>query len=426
MLGGDRVVRREAWMGQHPDRVEARRRQKARMGAVKSGVVLPDRRHPQLLDLRFLHSLRLGATILKPDLHLGLGEVKGGREFGPLRDAQVLPFRELLLEREQLLRGERRPRLPVRLVFPQVALDLGRLPVLVQRRVMREMRGEEARGGGCGGCCRGRGCTLMPSAPNGGMEPGRNAGDPTQTGKSADVSRRRPHRRWAAPLLVVTTTTTMMMVMVLQVLHVDQTVLVLLLDVLGFRTPGPALVRAASRRLRAKLRMIVARERRHFGGRGTGYHFRRGPALRLHHVVQRSRARGLARPVNLLDFRKSGQRPRVHQGGSWSVARVLTARSVLLDGGRRGQVSRSVFGRWILLWRSGIRDRRQLIVSDGGVRGEGGRSRRDGGRVRLFSVRQQRSDGEAQSVHRFRDRLGRLGLVGTWAARWRRHRGGHP
>lgn len=301
-----------------------------------------------------------------------------------------------------------------------------KLSLTVQRRVMREMRGEEARGGGCGGCCRGRGCTLMPSAPNGGMEPGRNAGDPTQTGKSADVSRRRPHRRWAAPLLVVTTTTTMMMVMVLQVLHVDQTVLVLLLDVLGFRTPGPALVRAASRRLRAKLRMIVARERRHFGGRGTGYHFRRGPALRLHHVVQRSRARGLARPVNLLDFRKSGQRPRVHQGGSWGVARVLIARSVLLDGGRRGQVSRSVFGRWILLWRSGIRDRRQLIVSDGGVRGEGGRSRRDGGRVRLFSVRQQRSDGEAQSVHRFRDRLGRLGLVGTWAARWRRHRGGHP
>lgn len=224
-----------------------------------------------------------------------------------------------------------------------------KLSLTVQRRVMREMRGEEARGGGCGGCCRGRGCTLMPSAPNGGMEPGRNAGDPTQTGKSADVSRRRPHRRWAAPLLVVTTTTTMMMVMVLQVLHVDQTVLVLLLDVLGFRTPGPALVRAASRRLRAKLRMVVARERRHFGGRGTGYHFRRGPALRLHHVVQRSRARGLARPVNLLDFRKSGQRPRVHQGGSWGVARVLIARSVLLDGGRRGQVSRSVFDRWIFL-----------------------------------------------------------------------------
>lgn len=66
--------------------------------------------------------------------HLGLGEVKGGREFGPLRNAEVLPFRELLLEREQLLRGERRPRLPVRLVFPQVALDLGRLPVLCNRK----------------------------------------------------------------------------------------------------------------------------------------------------------------------------------------------------------------------------------------------------------------------------------------------------
>lgn len=67
---GDRVMRRQAWMGQHSDRVEARRRQEPRMRAVKRGVVLPDRRHPQLLDLRFLHALRLGATILKPDLHL--------------------------------------------------------------------------------------------------------------------------------------------------------------------------------------------------------------------------------------------------------------------------------------------------------------------------------------------------------------------
>lgn len=60
--------------------------------------------------------------------------MKRRRELGPLRDAEVLPFRELLLEREQLLRGERRPRLPVRLVFPQVALDLGRLAVLCNRK----------------------------------------------------------------------------------------------------------------------------------------------------------------------------------------------------------------------------------------------------------------------------------------------------
>lgn len=67
------------------------------------------------------------------DTHLGLREMKGGRELGPLGDAEVLPFRELLLERQQLLRGERRPRLPVRLVFPQVALDLGRFSVLCNR-----------------------------------------------------------------------------------------------------------------------------------------------------------------------------------------------------------------------------------------------------------------------------------------------------
>ena len=60
--------------------------------------------------------------------------MKRRRELGPLRHAEVLPFRELLLEREQLLRGERRPRLPVRLVFPQVALDLGRLAVLCNRK----------------------------------------------------------------------------------------------------------------------------------------------------------------------------------------------------------------------------------------------------------------------------------------------------
>lgn len=60
--------------------------------------------------------------------------MKRGGELGPLGDTEVLPFGELLLEREQLLRGERRPRLPVRLVFPQVALDLGRFSVLCNRK----------------------------------------------------------------------------------------------------------------------------------------------------------------------------------------------------------------------------------------------------------------------------------------------------
>lgn len=166
---------------------------------------------------------------------------------------------------------------------------------------MREMRGEEARGGrGGGGGRRGRCCTLMPSAPNGGMKPRWNARDASQTGKSPDVCRRWSHRRWAASL--------MMVMMMLQVLHVDQTVLVLLLDVLRFRTPGPALVRAASRRLRAKFWM-AKRGRRYFWGRGTGYHFRRGSTFRLDYVVDGSGA-GCRRfqPVHL-DLREPGQHP---------------------------------------------------------------------------------------------------------------------
>lgn len=49
--------------------------------------------------------------------HLRFREVKGGRELGSFGDGQVLLFAELFLEGEQLLRGERRPRLAVRLVL---------------------------------------------------------------------------------------------------------------------------------------------------------------------------------------------------------------------------------------------------------------------------------------------------------------------
>jgi hypothetical protein len=50
--------------------------------------------------------------------HLRLGEVQRGRELGPLCDAQILLLPELLLQRQQLLSGERCPGLPVRFVFP--------------------------------------------------------------------------------------------------------------------------------------------------------------------------------------------------------------------------------------------------------------------------------------------------------------------
>lgn len=73
-------------------------------------------------------------TLISKESHLCLGEMKGRGELGPLCDTEVLPFRELLLEGQQLLRGERCPGLPVRLVFPQVALDLGRFSVLCNRK----------------------------------------------------------------------------------------------------------------------------------------------------------------------------------------------------------------------------------------------------------------------------------------------------
>ena len=50
--------------------------------------------------------------------YLCLSEVQGGRELGPLCDAQVLLLPELLLQRQQLLGSERCPWLPVRFVFP--------------------------------------------------------------------------------------------------------------------------------------------------------------------------------------------------------------------------------------------------------------------------------------------------------------------
>lgn len=93
--------------------------------------MLPHGRHSQLLDFRFLQTLRFGTSVLKPDLHLRLRKVQRRRELCPLGDAQVLPLSELLLEGQQLLGREGRPRLSVRLVLPQVALKLSRLTVLI-------------------------------------------------------------------------------------------------------------------------------------------------------------------------------------------------------------------------------------------------------------------------------------------------------
>lgn len=96
------------------------------------------RSHFNFLQLSLLQSLGLGAPVLEPDLHLGLGQTQRRRELGPLCDAQVLLLPELLLQRQELLRGEWRPRFAVRLVLTQIALESWRLIVVCKWR--REKR----------------------------------------------------------------------------------------------------------------------------------------------------------------------------------------------------------------------------------------------------------------------------------------------
>lgn len=184
--------------------------------------MLPHGRHPQLLDFRFLQTLRLGASILKPDLHLCLREVQRRRELGPLGDTQVLPLSELLLESQQLLGREGRSGLSVRLVLPQVALNLGRLAVLIERSVMRKMR-REKRGSGRGRSCRG-GCSsrvLMPATPDCVMKARRYPRDATEGGKTAEVGRGRPDGGWTGRVM-------------LKILDVHQSALLVILDIVCF------------------------------------------------------------------------------------------------------------------------------------------------------------------------------------------------
>jgi hypothetical protein len=144
--GPDRTLRRrhvrgrlrnEAERAHGGPRTQQRRQRVGPMGEValqgRMGVewmvVAGQRRHFQLLQLGLLKPLRFGAPVLEPDLHLGLREPQAARELRPLRYAEVLLIPELLLECQELLRGEGRPGLPVGLVLPQIALQLGRFPV---------------------------------------------------------------------------------------------------------------------------------------------------------------------------------------------------------------------------------------------------------------------------------------------------------
>ena len=82
------------------------------------------RRHPQLFQLGFLEPLGFGPSVLEPNLHLSFGERQGSGEFRPFGDGQVLFLAEFLLQRHQLLGGERSPRLAVGLVLAQLATQL--------------------------------------------------------------------------------------------------------------------------------------------------------------------------------------------------------------------------------------------------------------------------------------------------------------
>ena len=92
--------------GRRYDRVEGGRRGKGR------GV-----------HLRLCDPLRLRPPVLEPDLDLRLRDVQAGCELRPLGDAEVGLGQVLLLQPVQLLVGERGPRLPVRPVLPQGALE---------------------------------------------------------------------------------------------------------------------------------------------------------------------------------------------------------------------------------------------------------------------------------------------------------------
>lgn len=96
-------------------------------------------------------------------IYLRLREAQRRREFRPLGDAQVLTLPELLLKRQQLIGREGRPGLSVRLVLPQVALDLGRLAVLwkQEKKCGTRFQWERRRVGKAAGTAWAPGITLV-------------------------------------------------------------------------------------------------------------------------------------------------------------------------------------------------------------------------------------------------------------------------
>ena len=92
-------------------------------GGRDHGQVLPGVLQAGLVDLGLGDPLGLGPPVLEPDLDLGLSQLKLASKVRPLSDGQVALLVEFLLQLVELLVGEGSPGLPVRLVFPQGALQ---------------------------------------------------------------------------------------------------------------------------------------------------------------------------------------------------------------------------------------------------------------------------------------------------------------
>ena len=76
-----------------------------------------------LVSLGLLQPLGLGASVLEPDLDLGVRQLETLRKLRPLGDGQVTLLDVFLLQLGELLICEGCPGFPVRLVFPQRALE---------------------------------------------------------------------------------------------------------------------------------------------------------------------------------------------------------------------------------------------------------------------------------------------------------------
>lgn len=97
------------------------------------------------LQLRLLQSLRLGATILEPDLDLNFCEFEIGGEFGPLGDGEVLLLAVFLLQRVELLGREGGAGLAIWFVLSKVASEGAEVRPMVLHISVKHVRSKSKR-----------------------------------------------------------------------------------------------------------------------------------------------------------------------------------------------------------------------------------------------------------------------------------------